>query len=194
MKKYLWLLLFLIPVSVSAQEAVYPWQLSAFGGGASLCDESGCFGPSGYVFGASFGRHFTDRWSFELDGAYARSTETLAPRFDTVTGTLFFPELQRSRVWGGGTFLASIGHFGSSSDFFIALGLVGAYEQQVEKTPEGIFHAPTRNIGIKGGVCGGAGMNLWFSESWGVRPEIRFYGTASPLSGVRYTAGLIKKF
>ncbi len=194
MKKYLWLLLFLIPVSGFAQEAVYPWQLSMFGGGAMLCDEAGCFGPSGYTFGASFGRHFTDRWSFELDGAYARTTETLAPRFDTLTGRLFVPELQRSRIWGGGTFLASIAHFGSSSDFFVALGIVGAYEQQVEKTPEGIFHAPTKNIGIKGGVSGGAGMNLWFSKSWGVRPEIRFYGCASPLSGLRYTAGLIKKF
>ena len=195
MKKILLALALLFPLYAFAQkEQPYPWILTGFGGGASLCDEAGCFGPSGPAFGASFGRAMGSRWSFELEGTVAFTTETGVPRVDLGTGIVFTPEIDRTRVWGGGHFLARVAGAEHSTHFFVSLGLVGAYEQQKEIVPEGIFATPTRDIGIKGGVAGGAGMNLWFSDSWGIRPEVRYYLVAEPLSGVRYTAGIMKKF
>lgn len=189
----------LFPVVVSAEEGVYSWNLTVSVGGASLCAKQGCFGPGGLAVGAAFGRNMTDRWSFELDGAYVRTNEALAPRVDIATGVLFYPELDRTRIWGGGTFSCKLYDITSTSHLFISLGLVGGYEQQVEKTPLGIFHAPTRDIGVKGGVSGGVGINYWFSENWGVRPEMRFYAVVGAvdegsLSGLRYSAGIVKKF
>lgn len=195
MKRILLILFFLVPVFASAQdEGRYPWILTIFGGGASLCDDAGCFGPSGLAFGGSFGRHMTERWSFELEGSFTSTNETLAPRIDLGSGLIFTPTLDRTRVWGGGHFLGKLAGFGSSSDFFISIGVVGGYEQQVVNAPEGIFVEPTRDIGIKGGLAGGAGMNLWFSDSWGARPEVRYYLVVGSLSGVRYTVGLMHKF
>lgn len=195
MKRTLLILFFLVPVFASAQqEARYPWILTIFGGGASLCDEAGCFGPSGPAFGASFGRHMSDRWSFELEGTFTTTSETLPPRVDLGSGLIFTPGLDRTRVWGGGHFLAKLASLGSSSAFFISIGGVGGYEQQTVTAPEGIFVEPIRDIGIKGGLAGGAGMDLWFSDSWGVRPEVRYYLVAGSLSGVRYTGGLMHKF
>ncbi len=193
MKRLILLLVLLFPVVLSAAEAQYPWDLSGFVGGASLCDEAGCFGPSGIAFGGSFGRQFTDRWSFELDGVAVRTSEILPGRFDTFTGIFYIPELQRKRFWGGFTFLLSVAKIGDKSNLFVALGAVLAYEHQDQLVPEGVF-APDKTLGLKGGVSGGAGMNLWFSENWGIRPEFRFHGVASPLSGMRYTGGLMYRF
>lgn len=189
-------LLFLIFIAAAsyAQEAKYPWDLTVYGGGALLCDELGCFGTSGIAFGASFGRQFTPHWSFELEGTYVSTNEVLPLRFDLATGRFFTPELQRTRVWGGATFLRPIFHLRESSSFFIALGGVGAFERQREKSPEGIFHRAPRNLGVKGGVSGGGGINFWFSPHWGIRPEARFYLVAKPLSGLRYTVGLLHRF
>jgi len=196
MKKALLVVLFLFPVVAHAQDETgkFPWILTMFGGGASFCDEQGCFGPSGYAFGASFGRAMGDTWSFELEGTYAKTSEDLPARVDLLTGTVFVPVLDRTRVWGGGTFLAKLARFGDRNNFFVAISLIGAYEQQKEKGPEGFFVAPTRDIGIKGGVGGGGGLNLWFSETWGLRPEARFYAIVGDLSGMRYTVGLMKQF
>ncbi|HSE41102.1 MAG TPA: hypothetical protein VLH08_10100 [Acidobacteriota bacterium] len=196
MKKVLMLVLFLIPVVAHAQEdeGIYPWVLTMFGGGAAFCDEDGCFGPTGFAAGASFGRAMGNTWSFELEGTYARTTQDLPPRFDIPTGIFFTPELQRTRIWGGGTFMAKIARFGDRNNMFVSLSLIGGYEEQKEKAPEGVFVQPTRDIGIKGGAAGGAGMNFWFSDTWGLRPEVRFYLVAGDLSGLRYTAGLMKQF
>lgn len=194
MKKLLWLLVFLFPVALYAQsDDAYPWQLHMYGGGASLCDDLGCFGPTGLSFGASFGKAMGDRWSFELEGTWARSTETEAQRFDIVTETYFTPELVRSRIWAGGTFLGKMKKF-EKGDFFIALGFVTGFERQNENVPAGIIPLPTKNIGIKGGVSAGAGLNYWFSENWAIRPEARFYAVAGHLSGLRYTGGIVRKF
>ena len=193
MRKVLFLLVLLVPVIVSAQVQTYPWDLTLFGGEATFCDEAGCFGPSGWAAGGAFGRQFTDRLSFELDGTYARTSEILPSRIDTFTGQFYTPELQRRRFWAGLTFLVSVASFGEASNFFISLGGVFAYEHQDLIVPEGVF-APDKTLGLKGGISGGAGMNLWFSKSWGVRPEVRFYAVASPLSGIRYTGGLIHRF
>lgn len=192
MKKLLWLFLFLFCVALCAQaeENIYPWNLNMFVGGASLCDEFGCFGPTGLSVGASFGRPMGDRWSFELEGAYARTNEILSQRFDISTQTFYTPELTRGRVWGGGTFLAKMANFGSG-DFHIAIGFVAGYEQKKEKTPLGIL---ITDRGLRGGISGGAGMNYWFSESWAIRPELRYYAVADELSGLRYTVGIVKKF
>lgn len=196
MKKALLVVLFLFPVVAHAQDETgkFPWILTMFGGGASFCDEQGCFGPSGYAFGASFGRAMGDTWSFELEGTYAKTSEDLPARVDLLTGTVFVPVLDRTRVWGGGTFLAKLARFGDRNNFFVAISLIGGYEQQKEKGPEGFFVAPTKDIGIKGGVGGGGGINLWFSETWGLRPEARFYAIVGDLSGMRYTVGLMKQF
>lgn len=193
MKKLLWLVVFLFPVLLHAEDSVYPWHLNMFGGLASLCDSAGCFAATGPVFGASFGRAMGDRWSFELEGAYAFTNETLPQRFDELTQQVYTPELDRTRIWGGGTFLAKVKNF-NSGDFHIALGFVGGYERTEEKTPPGIFHAPTIDNGIKGGVSFGAGMNYWFSENWALRPEGRFYAVSDNLSGLRYTLGIVRKF
>ncbi|HEY4491482.1 MAG TPA: hypothetical protein VI958_05745 [Acidobacteriota bacterium] len=192
MKKFLFFLFLVIPAVSQAQQQ-YPWSLTLFGGGAALCDEQGCFGPTGWAAGGSFGRHMTDRWAFELDVAIARTNELLPPRVDQF-GNFFIPELQRTRGWGGGTFLATLGHIGSESDFFVGLGIVGVFERREEITPPDVFHEPARNLGLKGGIAGSAGMNLWLSKNWGIRPEAKFYLTAGSLSGVRYTAGLLRKF
>jgi hypothetical protein len=196
MKKWLFLFFFFLSVAAFAQneEGKYPWNLTMFAGGAKLCDEDGCFGPSGFAVGLAFGRQFTSHWSFELDGTYVRSNENEVPRFDDTTGIFFVPVLQRTRIWGGATFLRSVKHFGNRSDLFIAVGGVGAFERQTEKVPSEVFPLPSKNLGIKGGVSGGAGLNLWFSRTWGIRPEARFYACATPLSGLRYTAGLIHQF
>lgn len=196
MKRILLVLLFLFPVCVFAQdlEEKYPWILTVYGGGASLCTDNGCFGPQGFAAGASFGRHMTDRWSFELEGTFATTTETESPRVDAATGLIFSPVLDRTRIWGGGHFLGSLAHFGEESDFFISIGGVGGYEQQSESGPEGVFVLPTKDVGIKGGLAGGAGVNVWFAEHWGLRPEVRYYLLAKELSGVRYTIGLMHKF
>jgi hypothetical protein len=195
MKKWLLLLLLFIPFAAAAQdqEGKYPWNFTAFAGGALLCDELGCFGPSGLAIGGSFGRQFTSSWSFELDGTYVRSNEKQTPRVDIVSEQLFIPVLERRRFWGGATFMRTMKRFGRS-DFFIALGGVGAYEHQREKVPAGIFPLPDRTLGIKGGISGGAGFNLWFSRHWGIRPAARFYAVAKPLSGLVYTAGVIHQF
>ena len=194
MKIALMIVLFLCPVFAHAQDDVsYPWILTMFGGGAAFCDEAGCFGPNGYAFGASFGRAMGDTWSFELEGTYARSKETLPARIDPF-GVIFVPELQRTRIWGGGTFMAKFARFGDRNSMFIALSLVGGYEEQKELGPEGVFLNPTRDIGVNGGAAGGAGINWWFSDSWGFRPEARFYFVTNDISGLRYTAGLMKQF
>jgi hypothetical protein len=185
--------LFLFPVIAAAQEG-YRWRLTGFGGAASLCDELGCFGPTGYSFGASFGRNMSERWSFELEGVYVHTSETLPARIDPFTGITFSPILDRSRIWGGAIFFVRLASFGEASEFFLAFGPVGGYEQQKEKAPEGIFVPPTLDIGIDGGVSGGAGFNIWFSNNWGFRPEVRYYAVANDLSGLRYTGGIIRKF
>jgi hypothetical protein len=77
---------------------------------------------------------------------------------------------------------------------FVALSLALGYEEQKEKGPEGVFVQPTVDVGIVGGAGGGAGMNFWFSDTWALRPEARFYFLADDLSGLRYTAGLVKQF
>ena len=126
----------------------YPWILTMFGGGAAFCDEAGCFGPNGYAFGASFGRAMGDTWSFELEGTYARSDETLPARIDPLFG-IFVPELQRTRIWGGGTFMAKFARFGDRNSMFIAISLIGGYEEQKELGPEGVFLSPTRILELK---------------------------------------------
>lgn len=194
MKKILLLLVFLFPVALFAQsDQAFPWQLQAFGGAASLCDEIGCFGATGYSFGASFGRAMGDRWSFELEGAYSKATETEPERLDLATDTFYTPELSRSRIWAGGTFFGKMKTF-EKGDFFIALGFVAGFERQNENVPIGITPLPTVNIGLKGGVSAGAGINYWFSENWGIRPEGRFYAVAGHLSGLRYSGGIIRRF
>jgi hypothetical protein len=188
------LVLLLACGEIVAQDAKYPWDLTGFAGAASLCDELGCFGGAGIAFGGSFGRQFTERWYFELEGTYVSGTETLAPRFDLRTNQIFVPELQRHRVWAGGSFFRPLLRFGEASHLFISLGFVAAYERQTEKVPEGFLHAPTKDIGLKGGVSGGAGAIFWFSENWALRPEVKFYAVPSPLSGLRYTAGITHRF
>jgi hypothetical protein len=197
MKKTLFLIFFLLPFLAHAQEVEtkYPWVLTGFGGAASLCTEDGCFGPSGLSFGGSFGRPMSQRWSFELEGTYARTKENLPPRIDLLTGLLFVPQLERTRIWGGANFIAKLGEGGdASSGLFVSLGFVAGYEQQNEITPPEIFHAPTKDIGLKGGLSGGAGYNYWFNDHWGIRPEAMFYVVAGSLSGIRYTGGLMHKF
>ena len=192
-KLFLFVLLF-FPLIASAQEQQpYRWDLTAFGGGVMFCDEAGCFGPSGWAVGGAFGRQFTERMSFEIDGTYAKTSEILPSRIDLFTGQFYTPQLDRTRFYTGLTFLLSIARFGSASNLFIAFGGALAYENQNFIVPEGIF-APDKNLGLKGGVSGGAGMNLWFTQSWGFRPEVRFYAIAKPLSGLRYTAGIIHRF
>ena len=164
-----------------------------YGGGASLCDKAGCFGLSGYAFGASFGRAMGDRWSFELEGTFARSTELEQTRYDLTTDTYYTPELVRSRIWAGGTFLGKLKTF-SKGDIHIAIGFVTGFERRNETVPLGILPLPTENIGIKGGVSAGAGMNYWFSDNWAIRPAVRFYAVAGSLSGLSYTGGIVKKF
>lgn len=193
MKKCLFLFAFLVCVAAYGEESIYPWTLTLFGGGALLCDEQGCFGPSGLALGASFGRQFTPHWSFELEGTYVRANQLEAPRLDLFTGLIFVPELQRSRVWGGATFFRPVGHIGGA-ELFIALGGVGAYERTSEKVPAGVTPLPTNVLGVKGGISAGAGFNIWLTPHWGIRPEARFYAVATPLSGFRYTGGLIHKF
>ena len=172
----------------------YPWDLTGFAGGATLCDELGCFGQTGLAFGGSFGRQFTERWNFELEGTYVTATETLAPRFDLRTNQIFVPELKRQRVWAGGNFIRKFLRFGEASHLFISVGFVAAYERQTEQVPEGFLHAPTKDIGLKGGASGGAGAIFRFSENWALRPELKFYAVPSPLSGLAYTAGIQYRF
>jgi hypothetical protein len=200
--KKLWILMILLfPFIANAQENMgdppentYAWRLTGFGGAATLCTDAGCFGPTGYTFGASFGRNMTDRWSFELEGVYAHTSETLPTTIDPFTGIIYNPILDRSRIWGGAVFFARLARIGAASEFFVAMGVVGGYEQQTEKAPEGVFVPGSVDIGIRGGVTGGAGFNFWFSENWGFRPEVRFYGVSGDLSGVRYTGGITRKF
>lgn len=194
MRKILLVLFLFFPLVMSAEEGLYPWRATFGGGGASLCDEKGCFGPTGYTFGGSFGRNMSERWGFELEGYYAKASETGLPRVDLFTGTLYTPEFQHSRFWGGGAFLASLSDFGERNDFFIALGFALAYENFSTKAPEGIFTPPSVDIGIVGGVSGGAGINWWISENWALRPEVRYYLCANDLSGLRYTIGLSTEF
>lgn len=194
MKKYWMLILFLFPLAAGAQENSYAWRLTGFGGAASLCDEQGCFGPTGYTFGASFGRNMTERWSFELEGVYVGASETLPARIDPFTGLIYNPELDRKRIWSGAVFFARLASLGQASELFVAMGGVVGYEQLKETAPEGVFVPPTEDIGLTGGVTGGAGFNFWLSKNWGFRPEIRFYWVADDLSGVRYTGGIIRKF
>jgi hypothetical protein len=191
MKKIFALVLFCFPLVLSAQE--YPWDLTGFGGMAVLCDESGCFGPDGFAAGGSFGRQFTESWAFELEAAYVRTSEVLPSRFDLFSGQFYTPEQIRRRTWGGFAFLRTLARMGEASNLFVSLGLAVAYEHRYEIVPEGVF-APDRSLGLKGGISGGAGMNLWFSESWGIRPEVKFYLIATPLSGIRYTGGLMHRF
>jgi hypothetical protein len=210
MKRLLWALLFAFPVFANAQgqvqEPAYPWMLTIFGGGALLCTDansglaagqtaSGCFGPSGYTFGASFGRGMTDTWSFELEFAYANAKETLPPAVDIPTGILYEAEFTHGRVWAGGTFFGKIARFsGGRNNIFIALGGLGAYERQTLTTPPEVFHEPSLNIGVTGGVCAGIGMNFAIAQKWSIRPELRYYLAASGLSGLRYSAGITKTF
>jgi hypothetical protein len=192
--KILFCFLFLfLSVSALAQQGHYPWDLTGFAGGATFCDEAGCFGPSGFAAGIEFGRHMTNRWAFELEGTYGRTSQILPQRFDIRTGQFFTPELVRQRIWGGFALLGSLLHLGQESDLFISLGAVLAYEHRKEIVPEGFF-GPEKSLGLKGGVSGGAGFNFWFSDSWALRPEVKFYFCATPLSGVRYTAGLVHRF
>ena len=177
-----------------AQTEKYPWDLTGFGGAASLCDELGCFGQTGLAFGGSFGRQFTERWYFELEGTYVSATESLAPRFDLRTGQIFVPELKRQRVWAGGNFNRRLLQLGKASHLFISIGFVAAYERQTEEVPEGFLHAPKRDIGLKGGASGGAGAVFWFNDNWALRPEVKFYAVPSPLSGLRYSAGITHRF
>lgn len=194
MKKVLWLLMFLFPVVLYAQsEDTYPWHLQIFGGGATLCDDLGCFGPSGLTIGGSFGRAMGDRWSFELEGGTALTSQNEPVRFDEITGTYYTAVLNRTRSWGGGVFLGKLKRF-KKGDFHIAIGFVGAVEHTSETTPPEILPAPSVNNGVKGGVSGGAGLNFWFSENWAIRPEVRFYAIAGSLSFLRYTGGIVRKF
>lgn len=194
MKKLLLLLVFLFPVALFAQSnGDYPWLFQAYGGGATLCIEGGCFGPTGMAFGASLGRAMGDRWSFELEGTFARTTELEPTRFDELTQTYYTAELVRSRIWAGGVFLGKLKTF-SKGDIHIAIGFTTGFERRNENVPLGITPLPTENIGIKGGVSGGAGMNYWFSENWAIRPAFRFYAVSGNLSGMAYTAGIIRKF
>ena len=196
MKKFLWLVVFLFPITLHAQtEGKYPWHLQVFVGGATICDDVvGCFGQSGLTVGGSFGRAMGDRWSFELEGAYVGTTENEPTQFDEVTGIYYTPQLDRTRVWTGGTFLAKMATFGKKNDLHIAFGFVLGYERQTEVAPAGIFVFPPKDIGLKGGVSVGAGFNWWFAEHWAIRPEGRFYLVADSLSGVRYTAGIVREF
>ena len=191
MKKILAVIFFCFPLLASAQD--YPWDLTGFGGAATFCDEAGCFGETGYTFGGSFGRQFTNSWAFELEGAYARTEEVLPSRFDTFTGRFYTPIEVRRRTWAGMAFLGTLVRFGEASNLFISVGAALAYEHKDEIAPPGIF-SPDQTLGLKGGISGGAGMNLWFSESWGLRPEVKFYLIATPLSGIRYTGGLVHRF
>ena len=194
MKAPILLFVLLICAVANAKDAIYPWELTGFAGGAQLCDEAGCFAQSGLAFGGSFGRQFTERWNFELEGTYVSASKSLAPRFDLRTGQIFVPELQRRRVWAGGSFQRSLFRFGEASHFYISVGFVAAYERRTEKVPEGFLHAPKKDIGLKGGVSGGAGLMIWLSENWGVRPEVIFFAVPSPLSGLTYTGGITHRF
>src|SRR5262245_40730456 len=202
MKKYWVMIVFLFPLVAGVQdnsagntpEQSYALRLTGFRGAASVFDEGGCFGPTGYNFGASFGRNMTDRWSFELEGSYTGTSQTLPARIDPFTGIIYNPELDTGRFWGGAIFFARLAAIGKSSEFFVAMGGVVGYESLTQKAPEGVFIPPTQHIGITGGVAGGGGFNFWFSENWGFRPEVRFYWVAENLSGVRYTGGITRKF
>ena len=194
MKRLILFVLFLLPLTATAQEQSYPWILTGYGGGSRLCTvDGGCGGGlNTFAFGGSFGRYFTKRWGFEIEGLYSPADETEPPRFDEFTGVIFTPVLHHRRIWGGGAFLGDLAKF-KSGEFFIALGFGGAVERLDETAPEGIFVEPGQDIGIKAGVCGGAGLNWWFSQHWGIRPEVRFYGI-SEISFFRYTVGLSYKF
>ncbi len=120
MKKIFVLMFLCFPLISAAQD--YPWDLSVFGGGAMFCDEAGCFGPSGFAAGGSFGRQFTNRWAFELEGTYARTEEILPSRFDTFTGQFYTPEQVRRRFWSGFAFLGTLAGFGEASNLFISIG------------------------------------------------------------------------
>jgi len=194
MRKFLLLAILIFPVIASAENPEgYRWDLTVFGGGALFCDEAGCFGPSGWAAGGSFGRQFAKIVSFEIDGTYAQTSQILPSRIDLFTGQFYTPELDRMRFYTGLTFLVTVAQFGSQSNFFVAIGGALAYEKQDFIVPEGIFQLD-ETLGLKGGLSGGAGMNLWFTENWGLRPEVRFYWIASPLSGLRYTGGIVHRF
>lgn len=79
------LLILLFVPHAEARTEKYPWDLAGFGGAAALCDELGCFGQTGLAFRGSFGRQFTERWYFELEGTHVSTTESLAPPFDPRT-------------------------------------------------------------------------------------------------------------
>lgn len=184
---------FFFAAPASAQR--YPWVLTVYGGGANPCiSDEGCFTLSTPALGGSFGRAMSKNWRFELDGFWTRGTQDLGLHYDATTGTLYDLTMKRTRTYGGIMFLGTVGQLTSKMDLFLAFGAVGAVERQQEQAPAGIFHAPSKNIGVKGGLAGGVGLNWWFSQNWGVRPEARFYAVVNGLSTLRYTAGIMRKF
>jgi hypothetical protein len=130
---------------------------------------------------------------FELEGAYVRTSEVLPSRFDIFSGQFYTPEQLRRRTWGGFAFLRTLARMGEASNVFVSIGLAVAYEHRYEIVPGGVF-APDRSLGLKGGISGGGGLNLWITENWAIRPEVKFYLIATPLSGLRYTGGLVHRF
>jgi hypothetical protein len=196
MKKVLFVAVICLVSSFAlADEGLYPWILTGYGGGANSCTSGGgCFEIIGPAAGGSFGRAMSKTWSFELDGFWTRGSRILPLTLDTISGVYYRPEERRTRVYGGAMFLAKIAEFSPSLSMFIVVGAVGGYERLDLKTPPGVWHEPATDNGIKGGMAAGAGFNWWFSDSWGLRPEFRFYPVFDNLTGFRYTVGLMRKF
>ena len=188
------LIICLFPITLLADDTDV-WNLHLFGGGVTYCDEDGCFGPTGVAFGGTFGRSINQRLSLEGEFTYACTWEDLEPQIDPVTGASYITELERERIWSGGSLLIRLSDPEVRSDFYAIIGAVGAHEVQKRVPPEGIPAPPDVDTSIRFGIATGVGYNWWFAENWGIRPEARFYWIfQDDLSALRYTAGLLRRF
>lgn len=189
------LLLLYFPLLLDAQDNSNPWLLNLFAGGVSFCDQDGCFGPTGVAYGGTFGRSINERLGVEGEFTFACTWENLNEQTDPVTGQVFYSELERERIWAGGSLVIKLSNPEAKSHLFGLVGVVGAREEQKEVPPEGIPAPPIITSAVRFGISTGIGYNWFFSENWGIRPEARFYFVfQDDLSALRYTGGFIRRF
>ena len=74
-----------------------------------------------------------------MEGTYARTDETLPARIDALTGGIFRSRASANPNLGWRNIPGKIARFGDRNNLFVAMSLIGAYEQQKEVAPEGIF-------------------------------------------------------
>jgi hypothetical protein len=187
--------LFCIPFLLEAQENSKPWLLNLFVGGASFCDDQeGCFGTSGIAYGGSFGRSINERLGVEGEFAFACTWENLEEQINPITGQLEYSELERERLFTGGSLIVRLTDPQATSHLFASVGVLASRERQKVVPPEGIIAPPDRTSDVQLGLSAGIGYNWFFSDNWGIRPEARFYFIQDDLSALRYTGGLIRRF